>query len=275
MVDNIIVISDTHFGCQYGLFSPNLKVKLDSGGSYVPSPGQKKVWNCWEWFWKEWIPDNLYGKKYIVVFNGDCIDGVHHKNTTHITASIKDQLNIAYEVLAPIRENAENWFHIRGTSVHVGQEAEFEEQLAQRLGSEKDSNGNSSRWTLWLNFHDTLIHFCHTIGGTGVTSYESTAVIRELVEAFNDSGRWQNKPPQIVVRSHRHKAHEIKIPAYKGKAISLVTSAWQLKTGYVFNIPSARVGTPTVGGHLIYYDGKKVDTDFNCWAVTKREVINV
>lgn len=275
-VNNIVVLSDTHCGDQYGLFSPNLKVKLDSGGYYVPSPGQKKVWQCWEWFHGEWLPEFTKKEKHIIVFNGDALEGFHHNSTTGITSSIKDQINIAYEILAPVREKAERWYHIRGTEAHSGPAAEREELLAEKLGAEKDSTGNFSRWVLWLNFHDTLIHFCHHIGGTGSVAYESTAILKELWEAFNDAGRWQNKPPQIVVRSHRHRAMEVRMPAYKGYAVSLVTSGWQLKSGYVYRLPSARVGTVTVGGHLIrkgQRDG--VFTVFKCWPATKREIINV
>jgi hypothetical protein len=260
MVRNLIVISDTHAGCQFGLYPSDYKLSLDGGGFYKPSKGQKQVYEIWKYFWSTWVKTVTKGEPYGVVFNGDMVDGEHHQNKTHITNNFADQANIAYELLAPVVDKAEKSYYIRGTESHGGSSAEQEEQLSQRLGCIPDNKGKHSRWDLWIEIMKSPVHICHTIQGTGVTSYESTAVLRELIEAFNEAGRWKDKPPDCVVRSHRHRCIEVRIPAgseehHSGYATSLITGCWQLKTPY---FTTGRVGRPHIGGHLIRYG----DEDF-------------
>ena len=82
-IKNVVVISDTHCGCQLGLCPP--VVNLDNGGTYVQSSLQKKLWEMWNEFWDVWIPMVTKGEPYIIVHNGDAIDGVHHNSVTQIT----------------------------------------------------------------------------------------------------------------------------------------------------------------------------------------------
>jgi hypothetical protein len=60
-VRNIIVISDTHAGCQLALCPPI--VKLDGGGTYQQSDLQNKLWVMWGFFWKKWVPEVTKGEK--------------------------------------------------------------------------------------------------------------------------------------------------------------------------------------------------------------------
>ena len=147
-IKNIIVISDIHCGCQLGLCPP--KVKLDSGGTYHSSKLQKKVWKMWEYFWNEWTPMVTKGEPYIIVNNGDAIDGVHHSSVTQISHNITDQIQIAKDVLTPIinHKNCAGYYHIRGTEAHVGKSGQSEEGLAKALGAIPDEIGNYARWEL-------------------------------------------------------------------------------------------------------------------------------
>lgn len=252
MVNNIIVVSDIHGGCQFGLCPPK-GVTYDGGGAYTPSVNQQKVWRMWEEkFWGEWVPLVTKGEDYDVVFNGDAIDGDHHKSVTQITHNLTSQRAIAQLILKPVVAGCRNYYHIRGTEAHVGTSGQDEEQLAKDLGAIPDENGNHARWDLWYNLHGFSIHFTHHIGGTGSSTYESTGVYKELVEAFVDAGRFDNKPPDVVVRSHRHRAFMVQAPA-KTKGISLVTPGWQLKTPFTYKIGAARAGTPQFGGFLIRF----------------------
>ena len=273
MINNIIVISDIHCGCGFGLCPP--RITLDNGNTVIYSPLQKKMWQWWKEFWNKWVPMVTKGEPYIVVFNGDAIDGVHHNAKTQITQNFADQIQIAYEVLAPVRDKAAQYYHLRGTESHVGQSGEFEEELARRLNSIPDDAGNYARWEMWMAIKKSLIHFTHHIGGTGSSSYESTAVYKEMVEAFVEAGRWNEKPPDIVVRSHRHRQFETRIATKNGYGISLVTPAWQLKTPLVHRLPQGRASTPQMGGYLIRSgDEDSVYTRFKVWKIERsKEVI--
>src|SRR5437762_3193051 len=96
-VNNIIVISDTHCGCQLGLMPP--EIRLDEAGRFLQSPLQEKMWAMWLEFWNKWVPKVTKGEEYYIVHNGDAIDGVHHNSVTQITYNIKDQIKIAKQVL--------------------------------------------------------------------------------------------------------------------------------------------------------------------------------
>jgi hypothetical protein len=130
-------------------------------------------------------------------------------------------------------------------------------------------------WML-LQLNNRLIHFTHHIGATGSSSYESTAVYKEMVEAFNDAGRWNNRPPDIIVRSHRHRQFETRVATENGCGVSLVTPGWQLKTPYTFKLPSARAATPHFGGYLIRANDPNSDvyTQFKVWTISRpKEVV--
>ena len=245
MIRNVVVISDTHFGCAFGLCPP--RVKLDEGGYYVSSTLQKKTWAMWRQFWNKFVPEFTKGEPFCLVHLGDCIDGTHHNSVTQISHNIKDQKMIALDVLQPVVQKAERYFHIRGTESRVGASSAHDEDVARQLGAEPDELGNFARYVLWLKMSKKLLHFSHHIGGTGSSSYESTAVYKEMVEAFVEAGRHEKKPPDIIIRGHRHRYFKTEVD---GK-ISIVAPSWQLKTPYVYRIASGRASSPQIGGIVI------------------------
>ena len=252
-INNVVVVSDIHSGCKLALCPPG-GVRLDEGGYYQPSEFQLWIWEQWRYFWDVFVPSTIHDEPFYFVFNGDAIDGMHHGTTTTITNNWKDQINIAEEILAPEVEKAERYYHIRGTEAHVGPSAQHEETLAKLLGAHPNDQGNYSRYELWLRFgekNDVLAHFLHHIGSTGSQAYESTAVHKELSEAYTEAGRWGRQPPNVIVRSHRHRAYQCMMPAIKDTAYSIVTPAWQGKTPFTWKIPGARQGQPQFGGVIL------------------------
>ncbi len=265
---NIIVVSDTHCGCRLGLCPPG-GVSLDDGGTYFPSPLQRKVWFMWREFWDEWVPRVTKGEPWDFVFNGDAIDGVHHGSTTQISHNLGDQRGIALACLrdpvAACKASGGLYYHIRGTEAHVGKSAADEEGLAKDLGAVPNEEGQYARWELWKRIgkgKGHLCHFLHHIGSTGSSAYESTAVHKELVEAFVEAGRWGDEPPQVIVRSHRHRHYEVRFAVGAGYGISTVTPAWQLKTPFVYRIPGARMAQPQMGGVLIRAGDEELHSRF-------------
>lgn len=250
-IRNLVVISDTHCGCRMGLCPPRGVRLADGGGTYKPSNLQKVVWKWWSEFWDEWVPRVTRGEPYVVVVNGDAMDGSHHRSKTQISQNHADQQNIAYECLAPVRGKCKDFYMIGGTEAHAGSSWEYEEMLAERLNAIPDSNGARVRPELWKWVGDYIVHLTHHIGVTGSSHYESSAVMRELSESYVEAGRWGDRPPDAIVRSHRHRDFEIKIPARDGYALGLVTGSWQLKTPFVAKVPGGRVSQPQIGGLMV------------------------
>jgi len=228
---------------------------LDGGGLYTPSGKQKKLWKWHEDFWDNWIPEVTRGEPYAVVINGDTVDGRHHSTVSQISQNLIDQKNIALKILRPIVERCEGRFYmIRGTEAHVGPSAEMEENLAAALGAISGPTGHHARYELWMRIggkDGALCHFMHHIGTTGRTHYETSALTGEIGEMLLDSGRWRSDPPDIVVRSHRHRNAEVRLPAKNGSAICVTTPGWQLKTPFVYRLPGGRVTQPQCGGIFI------------------------
>ena len=258
-IRNIVTISDTHFGCQLAV-CPR-KFKLDGAGYYYPSRLQKQLLKMWEYFWKEFVPHVTDNEKFILVHNGDIIDGIHHNSVTQISQNLKDQRNMAIEMLMPVIDspNCAGYFQIRGTEAHAGKSQQEEETIADTLGAIADEDGLKSRYDLWLRFSldKILCHFSHHIGTTNSASYESTAPHKELIEAYVEAGRWKLEPPDIIIRSHRHRFYENTMPAKNIFAKSVITPAWQLKTPFVWKQGMGRTSTPQIGG-VVLRNGNEV-----------------
>jgi len=249
-VESLVVISDTHIGCKLGLM-PKGRVRLDEGGHYSNSPIQRKIRKVWDYFWEEHVPSATGGKPFDLVFNGDIIDGAHHNTSSIWSSNIKDQRKAAVEVMAPVVAKARNYYHIRGTSVHVGEAGSDEEAIAEMLGAIPDQQGNYARNELWYRLGDYLGHILHHVGTTSRVAYESSAVMAELAEAFVHSAQWGERHPDFIVRSHRHRYIEVRIPSDRGYALACTLPSFQGKSSYAWKIAGARQTTPQFGGIVI------------------------
>jgi hypothetical protein len=223
------------------------------------------MWEWWDEFWDDFVPKATKGEPWDLVHNGDCIDGVHHNATTQVTHSIEDQKRLAIEVLSPVadkcRKSGGRYYHVRGTAAHVGQSSEYEEAVAKSLGAVPNEDNQYARFELWKRVGSGLVHFLHHIGTTSSSAHESSAVNAELIAEFTEAARWGEEPPQICIRSHRHRHIEVRIPTSNGFATSSVTPAWQLKTPFVYKIAGMRLAPPQIGGLVIRQGDRALYTD--------------
>jgi hypothetical protein len=258
-IRNLAVISDTHFGDQLSLCPP--RIRLAHGGWYEASMFQRAVLGHWHIFWNEWIPRVTRNEPFGVLFNGDMLEGRHHGATHQISQDKSDQANIAYEMLAPIIDLCQGrFYYVSGSKAHAGEAGEDEEKLAERLGAIPDETGRRSRYELYLKVGDCLVHASHHIGITGSMAYETTALTKEYTEFCAESARWNRPIPDVIVRSHRHRHSEVRVPTSRGYGTIFVTSSWQLKTPFLYRVPGGRVTTPTVGGSLIRHGDEEFFT---------------
>jgi len=259
LINNLIVISDTHCGDQLALCPKSISLK--HGGKYQSSKFQLAILRAWEYFWDEWVPKVTRKEPYAVLFNGDMTEGIHHGGSHQISHDKSDQQNIAYEMLAPVVDKCKGrFYYVSGTEVHAGEAGQDEEKLAERLGALPDDAGRRSRYEIFFKVGKALVHASHHIGVTGSMAYETTALTKEFNEFCAESARWKRPIPNIIVRSHRHRHSEVRVPTVDGYGIIFVTSAWQLKTPFLFRTPGGRVSTPNIGGSLIRYGDEEFYT---------------
>ena len=271
-INNLIVISDTHCGCQYGLCPPN--VKLDGGGHYHLSALQRHLWGWWNLFWADWVPVVTRNEPFAVCANGDLMDHKHHNSTTQISQNPSDQRKIAKQVFEPIVKNCNGLFFVtRGTEAHTGKSGHIEETLAEELGAVPDEVGNYARYDLNIRIGDALCNILHHIGTTGSQHYETTAVTKELTEAFTESARWGDEPFDVVVRSHRHRFSEVRLATAKGYGYSMVTPAWQGKTPFAYRVPGGRMARPQFGGVLIRQGDEEFYTRNKVWTLPRTKTV--
>lgn len=282
-VPNLVVISDTHCGCRLGLCPES--VGLDDGGTYHPSEFQKKLLQYWNSFWNDFVPVATRGEPFAIVHNGDAIDGVHHNSTTQISHNLEDQSEIARVLLEPLVELAQGrYYHIRGTEAHVGKSGAEEERLARRIGALRNTENQAARYDLWKKIVDPtngsqhLIHLLHHVGTTGSSAYEATAVHKEYTESCVESARWRLPPPDVIVRSHRHRHLKIEVPtgnaatSETGKGIAVVTPGWQGKTPFAWKIPGARLSLPQFGGIVIRATDGELFVRDKVWTIERSRV---
>ena len=277
-ITNAIIISDLHAGCRMGL-CPKDGVQLDDGGTYVPSHLQIKMLDWWDEFWHEWTPLVCRNEPFMVICNGDATDGVHHGTVTQISQNLVDQKRIAYKLLKPVVEACEGrYYHIRGTEAHSGKSGQIEEELAESLGAIPDSEGRHARWELWTKVGEAILHCTHHIGISGSLAYETSAVQKELEQAFVESARWGDEPPNVICRSHRHRNIEVrcrgKIRGRETFAQAFVTAGWQLKTPIVYR-STGRQTNPQIGGSLVRYGDEDVYCRHQVWHIERPKVESI
>jgi len=258
-INNIVIVSDLHVGSLMGLMDPT-GAPMDEGMKAMPSASLLWLWQRWQEFW-EWVKEPCHGEPFAVVVNGDALDGAPHGSKAETSSNTAMQQRAAYNILRPIIEACEGrYYHIRGTEAHGGKSAEAEEMLAESLGAIPDEDGRRARYELWIRVGNGLAHIAHHIGTTSSMAYETSAPQKELQEAYAEAARWSYEPPNVIVRSHRHRMIETRISSYKGYAIACVTAGWQLKTPFVYKLPGGRVQAAQVGGTLIRCGDKDVYT---------------
>lgn len=272
MASCLVVVSDIHAGCRMALCPPN-GVPLCDGGTYMPSEFQTKLARMWCEWWNVWVPRFTDGLDYDVVINGETVDGRHHGSTTQISQNLEDQKAAAVALLKPVRDMCPGrFFVVSGTPAHSGEQGCDDEAVARELGAEPDASGRHARYGLLIDVGGALVDVLHHIGTTSSSAYESTAVYKELVESYVEAGRWGDRPPDVVVRSHRHRYFEAKVASARGQATVVVTPGWQGKTPFAYRIAGARMSQPQFGGIVIRTSDTEPYVRHHVWRLERGNV---
>jgi hypothetical protein len=241
-VKNIVCIGDTHCGSQAALMPPGFR--LMDGQSVVMSRRQVELWSWWQEFWR-FVDRVTDGEPYIVVHNGDIIDGAHHGCVQLVTNNVGSQRHMAEMLLEPVVKKAAAFYSVAGTAAHAGQSNSDEESVAKHLGAIPDGDGRYARQDLWIELGRDLIQFAHHIGTTSSQAYKSSPAMRLMASMYGAAGEWGFRPPTIMIRSHAHDYVEVKRPNCR----VIVCPAWQLKSDWMWGKDTASL--PIIGGLVI------------------------
>lgn len=246
----VAVSSDHHAGSTVGLCPPVFN--LDDGGTYRASTAQRWLWRNW---YSNYIPRvkelaDQYDTRYIAILDGDVIEGNHHHTTQVISNNETTQMRIAEEVLAPLLQDADQVYFIRGTPAHVGQGARLEEKVAENWTNTIQHGKNYTRWHLYLDVNRTLFDIAHK-GGIGRLPWtRPNAVNKVLGAAIIAYHQMDKKTPNVILRAHWHQYADSGDNYRNIRAIAM--PGWQLITGYVNSMTPGIIAD--IGGLI-----------FTCW----------
>lgn len=235
----LAVVSDIHAGGTTAVCPP--EIILDDGGKYTASKAQNWLWECWGDYWKQVATKRTaLGAKLVVVFNGDAVEGEHHR-TKQIMSGNKNAQAAAWNdvVRIPLALKPDAIVITRGTAAHVGESAESEERIADGLRRDKrpivsdDATGAASLWHWYADIQGVRLDVTHhgRIGQREHTRASQIALYAHDVHlSYTKRGEL---PPHLAFRGHNHKFAD-SFDACQPRVIG--TGAWQLGTGHVHKV---------------------------------------
>jgi len=241
MTTTIVAVSDLHAGSTVGLCPP--EYDLYEEGRYRANKYQLSLWKRWEAFWHR-AGEIARGRRWIV-WNGDLVDGVHHRTTQLVSVNTLDHVGIA---AASIRRAVEIYrpeamFFVRGTGVHVGDVAQLEEMVAAEFRDTIPYEAPLSRWGAWIETDGVRFHFAHHTQGWGRPWTKTGAPGRESVMMVANAHAADVGVPDVSVRGHQHRFNDSGMATHPRV---FVLPGWQLMSGFLRKIAPGR--EPEIGG---------------------------
>ena len=159
--DILVLTGDWHVNDTVGLCPPLFH--RGDGDSHNPGKGQQELHNAWQQIWVEAARRKaLYGARVYAICMGDLGDMNSHSKTQLISAQKKDVQDALYQLSRNMTTVADHVFVLRGTPAHVGGAGEIEEQFADDVGAERNTErGNHSWWVLKMQVAGVRMAFAH------------------------------------------------------------------------------------------------------------------
>ena len=178
------------------------------------------MWESWL-ACQDWIAKKVGKSPYEVLFNGDLVEGIHHKSLQVMSADAADQSAAVVDVIGPIASKAVSVYLTKGTECHTRND---ECRIGREIGAIKDPSTGHYAWDrLELEFGKTVFTAAHHTSTTSRPYLEASQHSIALGVEIQERARNGKKIPKIIARAHRH------IPGVwnDGRGISIITGAWQ------------------------------------------------
>ena len=211
-----VVVSDLHVGSTVGLWPPDGELESGNTVGFGKNHHQRWLWDVWQDTIK--TATEHFGKDpWILICNGDLMDGVHH-HSTEVTAAIEaDHAMAAVTCLQPLKDKAHKTYIVRGTGCHT---KDFEKMIASKLGAEFCGD------TAMIEIHGTLIEAKHHTTTSGRAYLEAGGMSIAMGNARLNYARVGHRIPKVFIRAHRHVGGVYT----DGSGAMVITGAYQLLT---------------------------------------------
>lgn len=199
----VICVSDLHVGSHKGLLHPGFV--SHEGTAIGQNEIQKWLWSAWEDCWK-WAKDVVGKEDFILVINGDVVDGNHHGSKEIWSVDEGDHLAAAADILVEVGKDAKAVYITEGTESHTKGMEHALAKILRLKGVKVVTDGRRGAWeSLHLKVSDSLCEFDHHMP-TSMRSYlEASALSITLGDIRNQRARSGAESPRVIVRSHRHR----------------------------------------------------------------------
>jgi hypothetical protein len=235
----IVSISDTHSGSSTALY-PGYPMTFKHGekDAFILSPTkeQKQLYNHWV-FCADEVKKLSSGKRKIIVFNGDAIEGVHHGSIQIMSPNINHQNEIHIELMEQFLKrcgfsvkNGDELYYIAGTESHTGWEEHGFKEHFQHLGAQYADD-------LRLVVNGVVFWYTHHGPNPGKGTNEGNALRNWLRDIYFDCLKSSKSPPDMVITGHFHKSiYGTFNDSYHHTIHGIILPSWQRKTRYAFRV---------------------------------------
>lgn len=256
----LAVVSDIHAGGTTAV-CPDV-IRLDDGGEYHASKAQRWLMQCWREYWQQIAAkrDALDAELYIV-FNGDAVEGDHHKTTQIMSANPNAQAACWTDVIAlPLSLKPDHIVVVRGTGAHVGVSASAEERIADGLRRDKrpiisDPDTGSASWWHWRpEIHGVRLDFTHHGRMGRLPRTRGSQLVLYAWDILDEHAQSGHLPPHLCFRAHNHKRGD---SGGASPVRVIATGAWQLGTEHVKKVAADSLAD--IGGAYVLIENGEYD----------------
>lgn len=219
----VFVVADIHAGSTLGLMPPEFTT--GEGVVIQQNPFQKWLWSCWMDS-MEWVKKTAGDSPYVIVLNGDLIEGCHHHTKQVISPDVSDHVDCAASILEGFVSKASRTFIIKGTECHT-QNSEI--TLGKILKAERNKQTELPAWDkLYMDICGVRVVVRHHIGTSIRRGLSGTQLSLHLAEEQVEAANSNQTIPRVLCCAHRHK-----FGLYQdNNGICVVSPPWQGLTRY-------------------------------------------
>lgn len=232
-----VILSDIHVGSTVGLWPDEF---IANEGMHIgQNRFQKLLWEHWT-ACREWIMGVCGKDPFELVLNGDLVDGIHHRTLQVMSADVADQTAAVLQVLGDLAGKTETIHITKGTECHTRND---ELRIGKELKATRDPSTGHYAWDrLELTLPTgKIMAATHHMPATKRTYLEASMLSIELQNEVTERVRNGMRPPDIIVRAHRH-THGV---YSNGRQMAMVTGGWQGLTRYGRKVVPHAVPAPS------------------------------